>query len=106
MLAAVTRLITKRCLTTCAALATAASVAALSPNNCTKPILSGQPSHTGAAPGLLASAVETLAGGGAGITPGTHRPTAARRPVSPPPHGAKTTRATARRPAEAGDGGR
>ena len=64
MVAAVTRLITKRCLTTWSALAKAASVAALSPNSCTKPILSGQPSHTRGAPGSIASAVETTAGSG------------------------------------------
>ena len=64
MLAAVTRLITNLCLTTWSALAKAASVAALSPNSCTKPILSAQPSHTLGAPGALASAVETVAGSG------------------------------------------
>ncbi len=64
MLAAVTRLITNRCLTTRSALAKAASAAALSPNSCTKPILSGQSSHTLGAPGALASPVETIAGSG------------------------------------------
>ena len=64
MVAAVTRLITKRCLVTCAALAMAASAAALSPNSCTKPILSAQPSHTFGAFGAEASAVEVAAGSG------------------------------------------
>ena len=64
MLAAVTRLMTRRCLTTCAARAKAASVAALSPSSCTKQMLSGQSSHTSGAPGAIASAVETTAGSG------------------------------------------
>ncbi len=64
MVAAVTRLMTKRCLMTWSALAMAASVAALSPNSCTKPMLSGQPGHTAGAPGFEASAVEIAAGSG------------------------------------------
>ena len=64
MVAAVTRLITNRCLTTWSALAMAASAAALSPNSCTKPILSAQPYHTRGAPGVDASAVEMTAGSG------------------------------------------
>ena len=42
----------------------AASAAALSPNSCTKPILSGQSSQTRGAPCAVASAVETQAGSG------------------------------------------
>src|SRR3981189_1182884 len=51
MLAAVTRLMMKRSLTTWVARANAASVAALSPSRCTKQILLGQPSNTSGAPG-------------------------------------------------------
>ena len=64
MLAAVTRLITKRCLTILSALAKAASVLALSPSRCTKQMLFGQSSHTSGAPGLIASSAETIAGNG------------------------------------------
>ena len=64
MVAAVTRLMTKRCLTTWSARANAASVAALSPSVCTKQMLSSQSSHTRGAPGAGASAVEMTAGSG------------------------------------------
>jgi hypothetical protein len=62
MVAAVTRLITRRCFTTWSARAKAASVAALSPSTCTKQMLSSQSSNTRGAPGAAASPVDTTAG--------------------------------------------
>src|SRR5262249_61633906 len=85
MVAAVTRLITNRCLTTRSALAKAASVAALSPKSCTKPILSGQSSHTRGAPSALASAVDTTAGGGSAATAGKTAGGLGPGKTSPPP---------------------
>ena len=62
MVAAVTRLITKRFLTMWSALAKAASVASLLPSRCTKQILSAQSSQTRGAPGSEPSATEVTEG--------------------------------------------
>ena len=62
IVAAMTRLMTKRCLMTCGALAMAASVAALSPSVWTKQMLSGFASWTAGAPGFSASSAVKTAG--------------------------------------------
>ena len=58
----VSRLITMRWRTTCGAVANAFATAAPSPATWVKAWLSGQPSHTATAPGVIASSVVATAG--------------------------------------------
>ena len=105
MVAAITRLMKKRCFTTCGALAMAASVAALSPSVWTKQMLSGLASWTAGAPGFSASSAVNTAGTGSYSTSMSSSASSACSRVSATTNATKSPTQRTRSPVRPGSGG-